>query len=117
MKVSPNVRTLNEQVASYGTFIDFMHQLGATRVRAVADATISGDGQRVELFFSHDDFPDARWGYRAKAPGEDSHEQLWLGEELATGALHRIMRETTPIADSAGITWLRMDGQLLRSDS
>ena len=115
--MTSHVRTLEEQLASFGTFIDFVHQLGATRVQAAADATISGDGQRVELFFSHADFSDARFGYHAKAPGEDAHERLWLAEELATGALHRIMRDTTPAADSAGITWLRLDGQLLRADS
>jgi len=85
-------------------------------VQATADATISDDGQRVELFSSHRDFPDARFGYRAKAPGEDDHEKLWLAEELATGGLHRIMRDTLA-ADSAGITWLRLDGPLLRTDS
>jgi len=111
------VRTLDEQLTSFGTFIDFVHQLGATRVHATADATISDDGQRVELYFSHGDFPDARFGYRAKAPGEDAHERLWLAEGLATGALHRIMRDTNPAADSAGITWLRLNGQLLRAHS
>jgi hypothetical protein len=115
--VTPNVRTLDEQLTSFGTFIDFVQQLGATQVHAAADATISGDGQKVELFFSHTDFPDARFGYRAKAPGEDAHEKLWLAEELATGALHRIMRDNTPTADAAGFTWLRLDGQLLRVDS
>jgi hypothetical protein len=115
--VTPNVRALDEQLTSFRAFIDFAHQLGATRVQVAADATISGDGQRVELFFSHGDFPDARFGYRAKEPGEDDHERLWLAEELATGALHRIMHDTTPPADSAGITWLRLDGQILRADS
>jgi len=115
--VAPNVRTLDEQLTSFGTFIDFAHQLGATQVQVAAYATISDDGQRVELFFSHGDFPETRFGYQAKAPSEDDHEKLWLAEELATGALHRIMHDATPAADSAGITWLRLDGQLLRADS
>jgi len=115
-KVTPNARTLDEQLTSFELFVGFAHQLGAPQVQA-ADATISDGGQRVELFFSHSDFPDARFGYRAKAPGEDVHEKLWLAEELATGALHRIMRDTTPPADAAGITWLRLDEQLLRADS
>ena len=116
MKVTPSVRTLNEQLTSFEVFTDFAHQLGAPQVQA-AVATISDDGQRVEPFFSHEDFPNARFGYRAKAPGQDAHEKLWLGEELATGALHRIMREATPPADAAGITRLRLDEQLLRADS
>jgi hypothetical protein len=113
---APNVRTPEEQLTSSGTFIDFAHQLGAPQVHAT-DATISDGGQKVELFFSHRDFPDARFGYHAKTPGDDVHEKLWLAEELATGALHRIMRDTTPAADAAGITWLRLDEQLLRADS
>ncbi|MHB2027850.1 MAG: hypothetical protein ACYCPT_03420 [Acidimicrobiales bacterium] len=70
----------------------------------------------MDLFFSHKDFSNAHFGYRAKAPGEDVHEKLWLAEELATGALHRIMRDTNPAADAAGITWLRLNEQLLRAD-
>jgi hypothetical protein len=114
--VPPDVRTLEEQLTSFETFIDFAHQLGAPEVQAV-DATINDGDQRVELFFLHIDFPDARFGYRAKAPGEDVHEKLWLAEELATSALHRIMRGLTRTADAAGTTWLRLDGQLLRADS
>jgi len=115
-EVTPNVRNLDEQLTSFETFIDFAHQLGAPQTHAV-NATISDGGQNVEFFFLHSDFPDARFGYRAKAPGEDVHEKLWLAEELATGALHRIMRDITPPADAAGTTWLRLDGQLLRADS
>jgi hypothetical protein len=71
----------------------------------------------IVFFFSHRDFPDAHFGYRAKAPGEDDYEEVWLAEELATGALHRVMRDTAPAPDTAGITWLGLDGQLLRADS
>jgi len=91
-KVTPKVRTIDEQLTSFETFIDFAHQLGAPQVQA-ADATISSDGQKVVLFFSHSDFPDTRFGYLAEAPSGDVHEVLWLAEELATGALHRIMRD------------------------
>jgi len=115
-KVTPKVRTIDEQLTSFETFIDFAHQLGAPQVQA-ADATISSDGQKVVLFFSHSDFPDTRFGYLAEAPSGDVHEVLWLAEELATGALHRIMRDPAPTADTAGITCLRLDGQLLRADS
>ncbi|HUY43592.1 MAG TPA: hypothetical protein VMU98_07510 [Acidimicrobiales bacterium] len=112
-KVTPNVRTLNEQLTSFENFTHFAHQLGASQLQAV-NATISDDGQRVELIFSHTDFSNARFGYRAEAPGEDVHEKLWLVEELAMGALHGIMRNTTPATDAAGITWLRLDEHLLR---
>lgn len=115
--MTPSVHTLNAQLTSFEIFTDFAHQLGAPQVQASV-ATISDDGQRVELFFSHKDFPSARFGYRAKAPGQDDHEKLWLAEELATGALHRIMRDAPPpTADATAITWLRLDEQLLRADS
>lgn len=82
-----------------------------------ARVRISDDGLKVILFFSHRDFLNARFDYRAKAPDEDDHEKLWLAEELATKALHRIMRDTTSAADPAETTWLRMHGQRLRVDS
>ena len=110
------MHTLDEQLTSFENFIDLAYRLGAPQAQS-AIATMSEDGRRAELFFSHSNFPDARFGYRAKAPGEDSHETLWLAEELATGALHRIMRDYTPSADDAGITWLRLDEQRLRADS
>ena len=114
--VAPSVHTLGAQLTSFEVFTDFAHQVGAPNVQASV-ATISDDGQRVVLLFSHKDFPGARFDYRAKAPGQDDHEKLWLAEELATGALHRIMREDPATADATGITWLRTDGQLLRADS
>ena len=107
--------TLDEQRAIFETFVDLAHQMGARKVQK-GDATLSDDGQTVVLFFSHSDFPDARFGYRVKAPTEDAYEEVWLAEELATGALHRIMRDAAPSPDAAGITWLRLHGQLLRAD-
>lgn len=115
--MTPDAGDLDKQLAGFENFLGFAHSLGATKVRAPAGVRISSDGQRVELFFSHADFPDASFGYRAKTPGRDPHEQLWLAEELATGALHRLMRDTAAVADSAGMTWLRLDGQELRTDS
>jgi len=90
--------------------------MGARKVQN-GDATLSDDGERVVLYFSHSDFPDAHFGYRSKAPNEDAYEEVWLAEELATGALHRIMREAAPAPDDRGITWLYLHGQLLRADS
>ena len=111
-KVPPSERTLDEQLTGFATFVEAAHQLGVPQVQA-ADATSSDGDQQVVLFFSHSDFPDARFAYRAKAPGEDAHEELWLLEELAVGALHRILRDDAPTCDAAGTTWLRLDGQLL----
>ena len=108
--------TVNEQLASFEVFTDYAHRLGAPQVHT-PHATISEDGQRVELLFSHADFPSTLFGYRAKAPGEDVNETLWLAEELATGALHRIMRDTAATIDATGMTWLRLDAQLLRADT
>ena len=115
-KVTPKRYTLGEQRAIFETFVALAHSMSARKVRR-AEATLTDDGQAVVLLFSHDDFPDARFGYLAKAPTEDDHEDVWLAEELATGALHRIMRDVAPVPDAAGVTWLRLDGQLLRADS
>ncbi|MBW4078771.1 MAG: hypothetical protein HIU84_09770, partial [Acidobacteria bacterium] len=98
--MKPNERALNNQLRSFENFADLAHQLGALRV-LTTDARIGDDGSSVELFFSYGEFPDARFAYRAKAPGEDVHETLWLAEELATGALHRIMRDVDPKGDVA----------------
>jgi hypothetical protein len=92
-KVTPNVRTLDEQLTSFGTFIDFVHHLGATQVQAAAGATISGDGQKVELFFSHGDFSDARYGYRAKTPGEDAQEKRTV--QAAIGLVAELLRRAS----------------------
>ncbi len=113
--VTPRRHDLNEQLTCFKAFTGLAHRLGATQVRT-ADATLGEDGEGVVLRFSHGRFPNVRFGYRAKPPGEDDDEELWLAEELATGALDRIMSDSPPPTDPAGVTWLRLDGQVLRGD-
>jgi len=59
---TPKISKVNAQGADHRRATDelrdlhrFAHQLGAPQVQA-ADATISSDGQKVVLFFSHSDF-------------------------------------------------------------
>lgn len=116
MIVTPRKHTLDERRTVFESFVDLAHAMGARKVPN-GHVTLSDDGETVILYFSHSDYPDARFGYRAKAPNEDADEEVWLAEELATGALHRIMRDVAPMPDDRGITWLFLDGQLLRADS
>jgi len=59
----------------------------------------------VAVLFSHEHFPGARFGHRFPLePFAEGHEQIWLMEEIDTGALHRMMRNE-PAADDAGIIW------------
>jgi hypothetical protein len=75
----------------------------------VTDAEItitgSGPGRRVAVLFSHHHFPGVRFGHRFPLdPYAEGREQIWLKEEIETGALHRMM-DSRPTADDAGITW------------
>jgi hypothetical protein len=72
-----------------------------------------GDERRVLLFFAHRSFPGVRFCYRSKPPGSDDYELAWLVEELATGALHRMMRYDQPTADKGGVIRTRLYGQLV----
>jgi hypothetical protein len=64
-----------------------------------------GPGRCVAVLFAHKDFPGARFGHRFPLePFAEGHEQIWLMEEIDTGALHRMMRNE-PTADDAGIIW------------
>jgi hypothetical protein len=67
--------------------------------------TGGGLGRCVAVLFSYEDFPGARFGHRFfLEPFAEGHEQIWLMEEIDTGALHRMMR-SEPAADDAGIIW------------
>lgn len=89
--------------------------MGAGELRDAHACIVEKDGRRaVALLFSHLDLPDTRFAYLAKRPGEDRHEAVWLAEELATGALHRLVRDTSLPADDEGIVWLYLHGQVLR---
>ena len=75
----------------------------------VADAEVtitgSGPGRRVAVLFTHRDFPGVRFGHRFPLdPHAEGREQIWLKEEIETGALHRMMNSRTA-PDDAGITW------------
>ncbi len=107
------VGTLQSQMAEYAGFAELaeaMHAgIGAITVRIAG----TGDGRRVVVFFRQPDFPDELFGYRCMPPGADRHELVWLGEELATGALHRLMRSGTGTPDTDGVVWLRLRGSTL----
>jgi hypothetical protein len=62
-----------------------------------------GAVQYVAVLFSHDSFPGVLFGHRFTAPS-DKHAEIWLMEEIETGALHRMMR-VPPWADDEGIIW------------
>jgi hypothetical protein len=72
-----------------------------------AEVTITGGGRgrRVAVLFTHQDFPGVRFGHRFPLdPHAEGREQIWLKEEVETGALHRMM-DSQPTPDEAGITW------------
>jgi hypothetical protein len=106
--------TIEEQLALFERFSSPAASMGARKVRdCEAQITGEGVGRRVVLLFSHGDFPAIRFGYRCKAPGEDRYEEVSLGEELATGALHRMMSYERPVPGEDGIIWTRLHGDLL----
>ena len=70
------------------------------------------DSRAVQMFFRHAAFPDVLFAYRSWPPSVDPHERVWLAEELATGALHRIMRRQA-VVDLDGVVWLQLLGQRL----
>jgi hypothetical protein len=73
-----------------------------------AEAIISGSGagECVALLFSHQHFPDSRFGHRFPLPSSKAarYESIWLKEQIETGALHRMM-QNPPATDEAGIIW------------
>jgi hypothetical protein len=78
-------------------------------ITGVTDAEVTitgrGPGRRVTVLFSHQDFSKARFGHRFPLePFAEGHEEIWLMEEIETGALHRMMRNQ-PATDDAGIIW------------
>ena len=78
-------------------------------INNVTDAEVfmtgSRPGRRIAVRFSHDDFPGIRFGHRfPREPGRETHEDIWLKEEIETGALHRMMQDP-PAPDDAGVIW------------
>jgi hypothetical protein len=75
----------------------------------VTDAEViitgSGPGRRIAVLFSHEHFPGIRFGHRfRREPSRETHERIWLKEEIETGALHRMMQDP-PASDDAGVMW------------
>ncbi|MDA8296825.1 MAG: hypothetical protein M0004_09610 [Actinomycetota bacterium] len=93
-------------------FVALAPELG---IRGLGDVALapprSAGGPR--LSFRLEEFPGVCFCYLAKAPGEDDHEALWLGEEIATGALARLSREGALVPDAAGTVWLALKGARL----
>ena len=87
------------------------------RFRGVRDIQVrivgESDNRRVVVFFSHEAFPEVRFAYRCKPPGADRYELVWLQEEIATGALHRMMAYDSPEPAEDGVIWTRLYGALL----
>jgi hypothetical protein len=110
--------TIEDQLELFNGFSSSAAAMGVCKVKDCEARITGGESpdRRVVLFFSHDDFPAVRFGYRCKAPGEDRDEEVWLCEELATGALHRKMRYERPVPDEDGIVWTRLHGALLGED-
>ena len=72
-----------------------------------AEVIITGVGpqRRVAVLFSHRHFPGVRFGHRFPPdPDAEALEQIWLKEEIETGALNRMMQSQPP-ADETGIIW------------
>jgi hypothetical protein len=63
------------------------------------------DGAHVVILFSHELWPGIRFGHRFPPPHEaDGYEEIWLKEEVETGALARQMGQHPP-SDDDGIVW------------
>jgi hypothetical protein len=72
-----------------------------------AEVFITGSGpeSRIAVLFSHEHFPGVRFGHRfRREPGRKTYEDIWLKEEIETGALRRMMQDP-PAPDGAGVIW------------
>lgn len=105
--------TLEAQVGEWSEFAELADAMGAdirvVVVRIVGTPTPGG----VVVFFGQAEFPDVLFGYRCMPPGTDRHEKVWLGEALATGELHRLMRRAHVAPDAEGVVWVRLRGSTL----
>jgi len=68
-----------------------------------AEVIITETGPPLAILFSHDGFPGIRFGHRFKRPWTE-YALVSLMEDIETGALHRMMRDSPP-AEDAGIIW------------
>jgi hypothetical protein len=59
----------------------------------------------VVILFSHERWPGIRFGHRFPPPNQaDGYEDIWLKEEVETGALSRLM-DREPRPDDDGVIW------------
>lgn len=101
------------QRSEFEQFPGLAEAMGVKGLR-VAGTHIVGQGSpTVALFFRLGDFPGELFAYRCMVPGEDPHEQVWLAEELATGALHRLVRDGRVDRVVDGVVWIRLRGSVL----
>jgi hypothetical protein len=105
---------LQTQVSEFERFAHLADAMGAEGIR-VTVVRIAGtaDSRAVHMFFRDAKFAGVLFAYRSMQAVADPHERVWLAEEIATGALHRIMRSEQPIADRDGVVWLHLCGQRL----
>ncbi|MDA8071699.1 MAG: hypothetical protein M0Z82_08880 [Actinomycetota bacterium] len=112
----PGDAALQRQQAEFEQFVGFAQAMGVKGLRVAGTRIVdTGESRSVEVLFGHDGFVGELFGYRCMAPGDDPHERVWLAEELATGALHRLMRDGRVDRDADGVVWLRLRGSVLVS--
>jgi hypothetical protein len=105
---------LQTQVSEFERFADLADAMGVEGIRVTAVRIAgSADSRAVHMFFRYARFADVLFAYRSMRADADPHERVWLAEEIATGALHRIMRSEQPVADRDGVVWLHLSGQRL----
>ncbi|MGH8979450.1 MAG: hypothetical protein ACRDWE_00310 [Acidimicrobiales bacterium] len=99
---------LEDQLSDFEVF-GWLSSAMSTGVRVVVMRILETRRERaVVVFFVDDRHPGSLFAYRCMPPGTDVHEPVWLGEELATGGLARVMRRGRPAADPDGVVWLEL---------
>jgi len=105
---------LEGQVSEFERFGELAETMGVDGIRAiVVQVAREANARAVRMFFRHDEFPGVLFAYRSWPAGTDPHECVWLAEEIATGALHRMMRSKPGVADADGVVWIQLLGQHL----
>ena len=108
---------LQRQQSDFDRLQDLAETMGTTGLRVAGTRIVGKGGSRsVALFFQHEDFPGEQFAYSGMVPEADPHERVWLAEELATGALHRLMRDGRVDRNADGVVWLRLRGSALVSE-
>ena len=100
------------QLSDFERFPELADPMGAD-IEVVVVRLVEKPHAHVVVFFRQHDFPDVLFAYQSKPPGADRYEQIWFAEELATGALHRMMGDSDRLADSDGVIWIHLREQIL----